>query len=153
MAEIVEPSNPSPARRSAEAAHAAVNARRCGFWCGTLHGSLASPFVAFFLWIAFNAGTDYTLLLARHHDAPPGQLRAEIDGWELTPRLVGAAGIEFHTERRHRSNATLVVTVDGHPDFRIERRLSAEHGDCRVVSRLMSDRLVASDCLWRMRYD
>jgi hypothetical protein len=125
------------------------NARSWGMACGFLHGLIAVPLLPILLFFALWRGDAYTLLVVRMDDAPAGTIRASIDGWPLTPRLAGAAGIAFRTELRNRGEVTLALALDGRPYLRTERRVRLRDSSCPLVVRLERDGFVAGPCLWR----
>lgn len=125
--------------------------RRGGVW-GFVVGLFAFPFVLIALLVTGRHDGEFTLLVVREANAPAGSIAATIDGWPLTPRLAGEAGIEFHPERRNRRTATLVLRVEGRPELRLETILRHRDDSCPIVARLSERGFAASECLWRPAY-
>jgi hypothetical protein len=88
-------------------------------------------------WAVFNLALPHSahrVFVAIDPKTPGRVVRAEIDGWPLTPRLAGAAGIEFALERTNRRRSGLVVEFR-HDDFTPPLRAAAvlERRRCDVV--------------------
>ncbi len=89
----------------------------------------------------------HRVLVAIDPETPGQVVRAEIDGWPLTPRMTGAAGIEFALERTNRSRSHLMVEF--HPDGgKPPRRAVAmiEQRRCDIVVVLDSAGAAVSEC-------
>jgi hypothetical protein len=104
-------------------------ARRWGVFSGIVLGIPLAPLAMWgFATFALPAAA-HRVFVVIDPDSPGRIVRAEIDGWPLTPRLAGEAGIEFALERTNRNRSHLTIEFrpdDGTPPLRaiatIERR-------------------------------
>lgn len=109
-------------------------ARGWGVFCGIVLGIPLAP-LAMWGFINFSIpAAAHRVFVAIDPEIPGKVVRAEIDGWPLTPRLAGTAGIEFALEHSNRDRSHLMVEFqpdDGAPPLRV--RATIEQRRCDIV--------------------
>jgi hypothetical protein len=139
-------------KRNSDADQETLRRAQCwGAFCGVAHGSILAPILLLVAWLALSPRATHTLVVA--FDTPESYevVRAEIDRWPLTPRLVGTAGIEYMSESRNFGSNRLALEfrpVGGSRILRFETDLPG--GNCAVVVHVHPEGIRASGCLRAM---
>jgi hypothetical protein len=112
------------------------NARGWGLFSGIV---LGIPLAQLAMWgfanVALPAAA-HRVFVVIDPESPGRIVRAEIDGWPLTPRLEGTASTEFALERtnRNRNHLTVEFRPDvGRPPLRATTTIEQRHCDIVVV--------------------